>query len=63
MLAKNIISLKYFLDRWETVDPEYNYTVPYHESIDPHFTSLPTFVAEFCYKNNIQNISISENIL
>ena len=47
MLAKNINSLKYFLDRWETVDPEYSYTVPYHDSIDPHFTSLPTFVAEF----------------
>ena len=47
MLAKNITSLKYFLDRWETVDPEYNYTVPYHDSVDPHFTSLPTFVAEF----------------
>ena len=47
MSVKNISSLKYFLDRWETVDPEYNYTVPYHESIDPNFTSLPTFVAEF----------------
>ena len=47
MLAKNINSLKYFLDRWDTVDPEYNYTVPYHDSIDPNFTSLPTFVAEF----------------
>ena len=47
MSVKNINSLKYFLDRWEMVDPEYNYTVPYHESIDPHFTSLPTFVAEF----------------
>jgi hypothetical protein len=29
------------------VDPEYNYTVPYHDSINPNFTSLPTFVAEF----------------
>ena len=47
MSVKNINSLKYFLDRWETVDPEYNYTVPYHKSIDPNFTSLPTFVAEF----------------
>jgi len=47
MPVKNINTLKYFLDRWEMVDPEYNYTVPYHESIDPHFTSLPTFVAEF----------------
>jgi len=47
MPVKNISSLKYFLDRWEMVDPEYNYTVPYHDSIDPNFSSLPTFVAEF----------------
>jgi len=45
--VKNIGSMKYFLDRWEVVDPEYNYTVPYHDSINPNFTSLPTFVAEF----------------
>jgi len=43
MSVKNINSLKYFLDRWETVDPEYNYTVPYHESIDPNFTSFTNF--------------------
>ena len=47
MSVKNISSLRYFLDRWETVDHEYNYTVPYHENIDSHFVSLPTFVAEF----------------
>ena len=44
---KNIDSIKYFLDRWETVDNSYNYTVPYHEDVDPYFSSLPTFVAEF----------------
>ena len=44
---KNINSIKYFLEKWETVDPSYNYTVPYHKTIDPNFTSLPTFVAEF----------------
>jgi len=44
---KNIDSIKYFLDRWETVDNSYDFSVPYHENIDPHFTSLPTFVAEF----------------
>ena len=47
MSVKNITSLKYFLDRLETVDPEYNYTVPYHKDVYPQFTSLPTFVAEF----------------
>ena len=47
MSVKNISSLKYFLERWEAVDPEYNYSVQYHKSIYPHFTSLPTFVAEF----------------
>ena len=44
---KNIESIKYFLDRWEMVDNGYAYTVNYHDSVDPHFTSLPTFVAEF----------------
>ena len=44
---KNIDSIKYFLDKWEMVDHGYDYTVPYHKSIDPIFTSLPTFVAEF----------------
>ena len=44
---KNIDSIKYFLDRWEQVDHGYDYTVPCHEDIDPHYTSLPTFVAEF----------------
>ena len=47
MPVKNINSLKYFLDRWETVDPEYRYSVPYHESVNSDFKSLPTFVAEF----------------
>ena len=47
MPVKNINSLKYFLDRWETVDPEYEYSVPYHETVDSNFKSLPTFVAEF----------------
>ena len=44
---KNIDSIKYFLDKWEMVDNGYDYTVPYHEDVDPNFTSLPTFVAEF----------------
>ena len=44
---KNIDSIKYFLEKWETVDTSHNYTVPYHKDIDTNFTSLPTFVAEF----------------
>ena len=44
---KNIDSIKYFLERWETVDNSYDYTVAYHKDINPNFTSLPTFVAEF----------------
>ena len=34
MPVKNIQSIKYFLDRWEHVDPEYQYSVPYHDSVD-----------------------------
>ena len=44
---KNIDSIKYFVDKWEMVDNGYNYKVNYHPDIDPHFNSLPTFVAEF----------------
>ena len=46
--VKNITSLKYFLDRFETVDPEYSFDVNYHlKAPETHFHSLPTFVAEF----------------
>ena len=44
---KNIDSINYFLDKFETVDHGYDYTVPYHKDINPNFKSLPTFVAEF----------------
>lgn len=46
-IVKNINSLKYFLNRFPTIDNGYDYTVNYHESGDSNFTSLPTFVAEF----------------
>ena len=62
---KNIDSIKYFLDRWETIDNSYDYSVPYHENIDPHFTSLPTFVAEFynCKIHSTPILTTMENKL
>jgi len=46
--VKNITSIKYFLDRFETIDHEYAYDVKYHKQAPKtHFHSLPTFVAEF----------------
>ena len=45
--VKNINSLKYFLNRFPTIDSGYEYSVNYHESVDPNFKSLPTFMAEF----------------
>ena len=46
--VKNITNIKYFLDRFETVDHEYGFDVKYHEKAPKtHFHSLPTFVAEF----------------
>ena len=46
--VKNITSIKYFLDRFEQVDQEYSFTVPYHNKAPKtYFRSLPTFVAEF----------------
>ena len=45
--VKNIDSLKYFVNRFPTIDPGFDYTVPYHKDAKSNFTSLPTFVAEF----------------
>jgi len=45
--VKNIDSLKYFLNRFPTIDSGYEYSVNYHENVDPNFKSLPTFMAEF----------------
>jgi len=46
--VKNITSIKYFLERFETIDKEYSFTVPYHDKApNTFFHSLPTFIAEF----------------
>ena len=46
--VKNITSIKYFLNLFETVDHEYSFDVKYHKKAPKsHFHSLPTFVAEF----------------
>ena len=55
-LVKNITSIKYFLDRFETVDNEYSFDMEYHKKAPKtHFRSLPTFVAEFrnCSTNTL----------
>jgi len=45
--VKNINSLKYFLNRFPTIDSGYEYSVNYHKDVDANFKSLPTFMAEF----------------
>ena len=45
--VKNIDSIKYFLNRFPTIDNGYHYSVEYHEDALNSFSSLPTFVAEF----------------
>jgi hypothetical protein len=45
--VKNINSIKYFLNRFPTIDHGYQYSVDYHKSAQKTFNSLPTFVAEF----------------
>ena len=45
--VKNITDIRYFLDKFETIDQGYNYQVDYHKQAESHFSSLPTFVAEF----------------
>ena len=48
--VKNITSIKYFLNRSNTIglDPEYSYNVNYHpDAPNNRWRSLPTFVTEF----------------
>ena len=46
--VKNITSLKYFLERFETIDDEYSFNLTYHDKApNTFFRSLPTFIAEF----------------
>ena len=64
--VKNITSLKYFLDRFETVDQEYAFDVKYHpQAPKTHFHSLPTFVAEFnnCSVNTLPCLITEERHL
>ena len=61
--VKNITSIKYFLDLFETVDDEYSFDVKYHEKAPKtHFRSLPTFIAEF-NKVYISYENLKENVL
>jgi hypothetical protein len=62
---KNINSLKYFLNRFPTIDPGFNYSVNYHKSVDSEFNSLPTFVAEFfdCRAHSCPLLVTNENHL
>ena len=54
-LVKNITSIKYFLDRYHTIDPAYDINMKYHPKASSKWKSLPTFVAEFknCSVNNL----------
>jgi hypothetical protein len=63
--VKNIDSLKYFLNRFPTIDSGYQYLVNYHKSVDPHFESLPTFIAEFfdCKTHSCPLLLTNENHL
>ena len=48
--VKNITSIKYFLERSELVDQEYNINYAYHpKAPEKSWHSLPTFVAEFIF--------------
>ena len=54
--VKNITSIKYFLERSELVDQEYNINCAYHpKAPEKSWHSLPTFVAEFnnCSVNSL----------
>ena len=61
--VKNIDSIRYFLNRFPTIDSGYDYTVDYHKDAKSKFTSLPTFVAEFfdCKVNNCPVLITNDN--
>ena len=55
-LVKNITSIKYFLDRHESIDKAWDINIDYHSKAPKKsWTSLPTFVAEFknCLVNSL----------
>jgi len=64
-MVKNINSIKYFVNRFPTIDPGYDYTVDYHKDAERKFSSLPTFVAEFfdCRVNSCPLLITNENHL
>ena len=54
--VKNITSIKYFLDRFDTIDQGFSYNVNYHSTAPKtYFNSLPTFIADFydCFVNSM----------
>lgn len=65
MPAKNINDIRFFTDRWETIDQPHEYNVNYHSSVPSKFKSLPTFVSEFynCKVNSCPVLLTRDNQL
>jgi hypothetical protein len=63
--VKNITDIKYFLNRFPTIDSGFDYHVPYHPDAPSSYKSLPTFMAEFfdCQVNSCPLIVTNENHL
>ena len=63
--VKNINDIKYFLQRFPTIDSGFDYYVPYHPKAKSQFKSLPTFMAEFfdCKVHSCPLLVTNENHL
>ena len=64
--VKNITDLKYFIDRGEIIDPEYDYKVSWHQDIKQNeWTSLPTFMfsSTNCRVNSLPLLITEQNHL
>jgi len=63
--VKNITDIRYFLNRFPTIDSGFDYHVPYHPSVPSEYKSLPTFMAEFfdCKVNACPLLVTNENHL
>jgi len=63
--VKTINDIRYFLQRFPTIDSGFDYYVPYHPKAKSQFKSLPTFMAEFfdCKVHSCPLLVTNENHL
>jgi hypothetical protein len=66
MIVKNITSIQYFTERFETIDAPFSYNVNYHpDAPQKDFESMPTFVGYFknCLAHSLPFVITEDNHL